>query len=163
MKDIGATMKRIGEGTWFAVPLRSQGYAVGLVARTSASSGVVLAYFFLGPWPELPQLESVVDLRPGEAARVLRIGDLGLINGSWPILGAAPRWERENWPMPMFIRRERLSARAWLVEYSDRDPNVLLSETVTDAESKLERSSLLGYGAAEAVLTRLASEPPSGT
>lgn len=36
------------EGTWFALPLRKGGYAVGVVARMAPRGRIILAYFF-GP------------------------------------------------------------------------------------------------------------------
>jgi hypothetical protein len=62
------------EGTWFAVPLRSNGFAVGVVARTSPGGGVVLAYFFQHVWDQPPPLSEVKGLKAEDAVRVLRVG-----------------------------------------------------------------------------------------
>jgi hypothetical protein len=95
------------EGTWFAIPLQQGGYAVGRVARLSGD-GIILAYFF-GPKREtVPTLADLGSLTPDSALAVVRAGDLGLIEGSWPIIGDAPVWEREKWPMPAFVRRDEI-------------------------------------------------------
>jgi hypothetical protein len=148
-------MKLFDEGTWFAVPLRSRGFAAGIVARTASGGGIVLAYFFKKVWDRPPALEDVKVLRPKDAVRVLRVGDLGLIDGTWPVLGRDPDWNRDEWGVPQFIRRDDLSRRAWSVQYSDGDANLVESETPTSFETNLERDAVLGAGAAEVVLTRL--------
>jgi hypothetical protein len=147
----------IEEGTWFAVPLRSKGFAVGLVARSSPDGGVVLAHFFKGVWDEVPSIQEIRAFKPADVARVLRVGDLGLIDGSWPIVGRDPEWRREDWTVPCFVRRDDLSRRAWSVKYSDRDANLVESESPTSYDTTLERDALLGAGATEVVLTRLLS------
>jgi hypothetical protein len=145
------------EGTWFAVPLRTVGYAVGVVARTTKKGRVILCYFF-GPSREnVPQLHDVQKLRPQDALRVLRIGDLHLINGKWPIIGQSHHWQRTEWPMPVFIRREILPPyRNWLVHYSDSDPNnVIQEEREINDRPELEEDSLFGAGALEIVMSKL--------
>lgn len=154
-------MKQIvEEGTWFAVPLRSGGFGVGVVARTSVGGGVVLAYFFKKAWAGPPPIDEIATLEPKDAARVLRVGDLSLINGSWPVLGKVSGWHRDAWAVPMFVRRDDLSRRAWIVKYSDRDTNRVESEAVTAYETGLDRDAVVGAGAAEIILTQLLSSEP---
>lgn len=145
------------EGTWFAVPLRSGGFAVGVVARATPGGGVVLAYFFRSLWDRPPSLDEIKGLKPQAAIRVLRVGDLGLVDGTWPVIGRDQSWHRGEWPSPLFLRRDDLSRRAWSVQYSDRDPNLVESETPTSYDAKLEDNDLYGAGAAEIVLTKLLS------
>lgn len=145
----------IDEGTWFAVPLRSKGFAVGVVARTSPGGGIVLAYFFGKKWDRPPTLGEIKGLHPEEALRVLRVGDLGLIDRTWPVLGRDPDWRRGEWPVPPFARKDDLSRRAWRVHYSDRDANLVESETPISYDTNVERDAVLGAGAAEIVLTKL--------
>src|SRR5580658_8156552 len=75
------------EGTLFAVPLRGGGFAVGVVARATNKGKVILCYFFGPRRDSIPALNDMVKLKPESAICVLRIGDLGLINGEWPIIG----------------------------------------------------------------------------
>lgn len=144
------------EGTWFALPLRDGGYAAGLVARAAPAGRIILAYLFGPRRSTLPTLDELARLRAADALRHLRTGDLGLINGGWPILGQAQFWDRQAWPMPPFIRRAELLRRAWRAMYSDADPSKLeREESVPYDTPGMESDSLYGYGATELLMTKL--------
>lgn len=148
------------EGTWFAVPLRKGGFGVGVVARAAIRKPIILCYFF-GPKREsVPRLEEVRASRPQEAVLVSRVGDLGLIRGSWPLLGDAPLWDHSEWPMPVFVRREILPPfRNWRVYYSETDPNITLKEEIEpDERPDLPTAGSSGSGAIEIILTKLLAE-----
>jgi hypothetical protein len=146
------------EGTWFAVPLREGGFAVGLVARATSEGKVILCYFFGPKCMSAPNLTQVENLDLSQALCVLRIGDLSLITGEWPIIGQAQSWSRADWPMPIFIRRDELSRRAWKVYYSDTDPNqIIKEEPVSYDETGFGRNTVCGSGAVELILTKLLS------
>lgn len=142
------------EGTVFLVPLRNGGYARGVVARMSAKGKVLFGYFF-GPRHSSREVTPLDDLDPVSAVRRMMFGDLGLINGEWPICGTVPSWNRSLWPMPDFMRKDEVSERAWLVRRSDNDPSIIDEEYPTDYDSTLAPDSLYGYGAVELVLTKL--------
>lgn len=151
-------MKRLpySEGTWFAVPLRTGGYATGVVARMAPQGKIVLAYFFGPRRDAVPALPEIEGLRATDAIKCVRLGDLGMVNGEWPIVGTSSAWARIDWLMPSFFRRDPLSKHVWLVRYSDSDPSrveqeILVSEDVAD----LEEDSLCGYGSVEIKLTKL--------
>jgi hypothetical protein len=148
------------EGTWFAVPLKKGGYAAGRVARHSPKGCVVLAYLFGPKREDVPSLDEVAHLRPDEAISVEMVGDLGLINGSWPIIGNSAHWNRGGWPVPVFIRRvDVLVKSAWRVQYSDDDPNVVLSEERIPYDPTLPNTDgLSGSGAVENWLTHVLSQ-----
>jgi Immunity protein 26 len=110
------------EGSVFLVPLRQGGYARGVVARAGAKGKDLLGYFF-GPRIESIGAIALDDLNPAGAGLRIRFGDLGLINGAWPILGRIPNWNRAKWPMPEFVRRDplfRYEARPDRFRTSDR-------------------------------------------
>lgn len=137
------------EGTWFAVPLPSGGFASGVVARSTADGQVVLCYFFGPRRRALPRIADLESSRPSEAVVVLRVGDLGLINGEWRVIGNSSTWRRDEWPIPNFMRADPLSGRAWRVEYSDTDPNEVVREVpIARGGAELQRDSVSGYGAA---------------
>ena len=142
------------EGSVFLVPLRKGGYGRGVVARSGDEGKVLLGYFF---GPRITSADEVAfnDLDPTNAILRVRFGDLGLLNGEWPIVGVVSAWDRPKWPMPDFVRRDDLSKKAWLVRYSDDDPNRIEAEYPTEFSSELGRDSLSGYGAVEIVLTKL--------
>ncbi len=144
------------EGTWFAIPLREGGYATGRVARHSPNGEIILAYFF-GPKREtIPALEELEQVASDSAIKIAQVGALGIIEGSWPVVGDLPSWEREKWPIPVFIRRDDIGKMAWRVVYADDNPNWVVSEERIPYESSgYERDSLLGAGAAEIILTQM--------
>lgn len=148
------------EGTWFAVPLREGGFAVGVVARATEKGKILLCYFFGPRRMSVPTLEEVESLNSQDAIRKLQVGDLSLINGEWPIIGHSNAWKRADWSMPVFIRRDILRPpRAWLVYRSDTDPNVVVREEPAPHEQKgFENDSLSGAGAAEIVLSKMLTE-----
>ncbi|HEY1111332.1 MAG TPA: immunity 26/phosphotriesterase HocA family protein [Opitutaceae bacterium] len=145
------------EGTVFLVPLRNDGYARGVVARSSGLGKVLLGYFF-GPRLLSANDIAVRDLDPANAILRVRFGDLGLITGEWPIRGRIPNWDRLQWPMPDFVRKDLLGRRKPLiVRYSDTDPSHIVSETPITDDTTLTADSMSGYGAVEIRLTKLLS------
>jgi hypothetical protein len=148
------TILPYSEGSVFLVPLRNGEYARGVVARSGKNGKVLFGNFF---GPRIALIDEVIlnDLNPVNAILRLRFGDLGLINGEWPVVGMVPHWDRLNWPMPDFVRRDDLSKTAWLVRYLDDDPSQIVAEYRTDFNSDLGRDSLSGCGAVEIKLTKL--------
>ena len=144
------------DGDWFAVPLRDGGgYGVGVVARHDRRGGVI-GYLFSLRSEDVPSLDDVAGLRPSDAIRVMRFGDLGLIKGQWPILGKLEDWRPEDWPIPAFGRREP-TGRAFRVIYTAEDlRGPVREEPISDEEcDRLPRDALSGAGAVELVLTQL--------
>jgi Immunity protein 26 len=146
------------EGDWFAVPLREGGFAVGVIARaTPCRRGVLLGYFF-GPKREsVPALEELNGLSAANAVLVERFGHLGLVHGTWPLLGCIDGWDRSAWPMPAFGRLEEFTGRALKVIYDDNHPNkfVRTEQVPPEMLAYLPKDGLSGAGAVEIVLTGL--------
>lgn len=156
-------MKRLPyhEGTWFAVPLPDGGYAVGVVARMGRR-GVTLGYFFGPKRDAVPALSEVNALTPERAILVDIFGDLGLIEGSWPVIGQAPSWDRRQWPMPAFGRFEPSTGRAFRVEYSEDNLLEAVREIQIPREEaeRLPKWGLSGAGAIESVLAHVLKRQP---
>ena len=153
------------EGTWFAVPLKQSGFAVGVVARNSKPPGCLLCYFFGPRRNSIPTLAEVERFMPNDAIRVFRVGDLHLIKGrpprgTWPIIGHSISWKRTDWPMPPFVRREPLTnpPRAWRVYLSDTDTLSIDREEPEPYDSLLEPYMLAGAEAAEIMLTKMLAQ-----
>lgn len=140
----------------FAVPLRSSGYGLGVVARANPKAAL-LGYFFGPKRATLPNLDDVSGLGPGDAVWVAMFGHLGLRDGAWPILGQFNPWNRKDWPMPDFRRYEELTGRRFRVIYDDDDPAMLLREELASASeiANLPEDGLAGAGFVELRLTRL--------
>lgn len=146
------------EGDVFAVPLRDGGYGIGLVARMNGK-GAVLGYFFGSRYDTVPNIAEVGELSALDAVLIQIFGDLGLIRGAWPVFGRLPGWQREEWPMPAFGRREALTGRCFRVEYPDDDPNGRPREVPISSEEcdRLPEDGAAGFAFVEARLTRLLS------
>jgi hypothetical protein len=143
------------EGDWFAVPLRTPGYALGLVARSDGRGGA-LGYFF-GPRREsVPTLADISDLQPADAISIERFGDLGFLEGEWPIIGKHPVWDRDQWPMPDFGHVDIVSGRPVKRIYCEQTLRLLREEPATHDEiCHLPKDRLAGSGAVEIRLTKL--------
>ena len=146
------------EGSVFIVPLRKGGYARGVIARSDPKGVILFGYFF---GPRLTSADAAVsnDLDPHNAILRVMFGALGLRNGKWPILGMAPKWDRSEWPIPDFARRDPLGRmKSRRVRYSDDDPSHREAEYPVEDDSGLATDSLSGYGAVEIKLTKLLGE-----
>lgn len=143
------------EGTLFAVPLKSGGYGVGLVARIAPKGKIILVYLFGSKHLQLPNADELISANPDDATRRLRCSDLGLINRKWTIIGEKKIWEAEKWPMPKFFHKDSLSSRIFIREYSDSDPSKLDRQYNTaSVEANLEPDGLHGYELVESILTK---------
>ena len=140
---------KAAEGMYFAIPLEPSGFAAGLVARTSKPTGVVLAYFFGRKWGTPPTIEEVSRFTAADAVRILRVGHLGLVRGSWPVIGSLAGWNREDWPVPRFMRIDPLDGYRAVVCYSDHNMLERTSVARAPAGLTLEEDGLFGAEAAE--------------
>lgn len=146
------------EGDWFAVPLREGGFASGIIAcATPRREGILIGYFFGPRRAVIPALQDLAGLSASDAVLVRRFGHLGLLRGTWPLLGKLDDWERDAWPTPDFGRFEELTGRSFKVIYDDADPNKLIREEIVDSYdlASLAKDGLLGAGAVGKVLTGL--------
>ena len=147
---------KYGEGDWFAVPLRESGFADGILARTNRR-GVLLGYFFGPRRDDVPTLEEFSTFKPQNAILISKFGHLGLKQGQWPNLGSIDGWDRNEWPMPVFVRYEELTGRSFNVFYDDDDPNKLLREQRISPGPAEQgpKDGLMGAGFVEIRLTSL--------
>ncbi len=97
----------------------------------------------------------MTSLHPGKEIKILRFGDLSLLNKEWVVIGDIPSWDRKKWPLPNFVRKDDISKRAWRVRYSEEDPNRVIDEVPEPFNSVLERDAMYGAGAVEKLLTQL--------
>lgn len=140
-------------GTWFCVPLRTKGYAIGVVTRIG-DGGVLFGYFFSMLVEEVP-LAIPDGCSSEDKILCTKFGCLGFKKKRWPIIGVDECFDPNNWPLPPMIRVDDGSNVAFLTEYNDVVSAV--SEKRVDA-SLIDRypyDSLLGAGAVEIKLTNL--------
>ena len=144
------------EGDFFAVPLRTSGYGIGLVARTVKVGGI-LGYFFPGKYQTVPTLSEVQDKKPHDAFWIRHFGDLGFFNGDWHVIGPIPSWDRADWPVPSFVRTDCISGNHYRITYSEHDLDQEIECSLiekTEAEL-LPEDGISGYGALEIRLSNL--------
>lgn len=143
------------EGSWFQVPLAPGGpVAVGVAARIDGTGGL-LGYFFL--LDQVPTVAQLSTLKASDAQQVLKLGDLALMKGQWPILAdPLPGWDREQWPLPEFKLFDDLRNRWEIRTYDDRLRPPIKIREASDAEVKdLPKDGTCGAGAVEDVIKQL--------
>lgn len=140
------------EGTWFGVPLDDGSYAIGIVARKHPGGKVLLGYFFGPKRTSLPDIDNLARLTRSNAIFVCMFGDLGLLKGSWHVIGEHNSFSRSDWPIPKFMRGEPGSFE--IIEYSD--DNLLTESRITrvvgEPSKDIPRDSLYGYEAVQITL-----------
>jgi hypothetical protein len=148
------------EGDWFAVPLGEDYWVAGIAARASRD-GSVFGFFFGPKTKGIPSLPGLVGLRPADAVFEAMFGYLGLVTGSWVVIGAQPNFKREDWPMPVFVHHDDLRdlySHRWYEEdrldmiREEYSPRGVVLEGPTDG--------LFGHGAVEIRLRQLLREVP---
>ncbi|MDX6740734.1 immunity 26/phosphotriesterase HocA family protein [Actinocorallia sp. A-T 12471] len=137
-------------GDVVAVPLRDEGFALGVVARADGK-GIALGYFFGQRVDTLDNVAGPFDLEPGNASKICRFGDRGIIKGLWQVVGRVAEWDPEQWPVPTFCRNGEV-----LVQYDDQTLKIV-SELKSSPQGckDLPEDGLEGSGFVEIKLTRL--------
>lgn len=149
------------EGSVFFVPLRTGGFARGVVARCDGR-GLVFGYFFGPRFASIPNDVEANQLKAGDAILIGKFGDIGLRKGEWPVVAKISTWQRESWPMPLFSSRAERDDYVALAEY-DEDTFELKRVTtrprseVADEDFLVDR--VMGYGSVEKKLTELLQGP----
>lgn len=136
------------EGQWFAVPLRTGGYAPGIIARGGPKFKGGLGYFFPMRFDQPPLGQDVAQLNAAQAILITWFGDRGIKEGRWPLIVIDRPFNREDWPVPRFGRVDMFD-HAWITEYSQDDDGRALYVTEKRA-SMTEISDLPEDGTASA-------------
>jgi hypothetical protein len=149
------------EGDWVGVPLPGGGWAVGLVARMNRK-GAVIGYFFGPRRDAVPTVEQLEALQPDDAILVGKFGDLGLVKNEWPVIGRQPDWDRDQWPIPVFVRRPPLIDRVVKVWYDETELNWPAREEILPAGQDFHapEDGLMGYVYVQNKLEKLLGAQP---
>lgn len=155
------TRVKYSEGQWFAVPLRDTGYAVGIIARGNYKTRGGLGYFFGPKYLQIPTGAVTYSKNKSNSIFICRFGDLGIIQGKWPLISKGKPFTRDDWPVPLFFRTTpSFEDKAVIVEY-DQDfsgfgkPTREFVSDITDEILEFPEDGLCGYGFVEIRLTRL--------
>ena len=154
---------RYNEGQWFGVPLRKGGYAIGIIVRGSYKTKGGLGYFFGPKYLAIPDDKDTREKKPDEAILIAQFGDLGIINGSWPLIQNTRPFNKEEWPIPKFgTEISLLPGKGFIREYSHAETGewILVGEKVVEISDivGLPEDASLGGGAVEIRLTNLLDE-----
>lgn len=98
-------------------------------------------------------MEEVRSLAANQALIALRSGDVSIKKGTWPIIGDAQIFSKEEWPTPVFVRKQEIEKIAYAMMYADDDIGALLQEEPVAYDSNLPPGGLHGDGAVELILT----------
>lgn len=150
------------EGDYFLVPLHKEVYVLGLVTRWD-EGGYVIGFFFELGTMEIPTSDTPKSFhyRPEDAIDILRFGDNFLLDGTWPIVGYASSWNRNEWAVTKFALGE---SKINLFQIRHYDPDkpfykpVKIENVTPDAIIGLPTDSSHGSKAAVYHLARLLQE-----
>ena len=148
------------EGQWFGVPLRQGGYALGIIVRGSHKTKGGLGYFFGPKYYRIPDESDTFEKKKDDAVLISWFGDLGILNGRWPLIQSSRQFSRNEWPLPLFGREISLIPnKGMIVEYEDNPKGEwrIIKEIPVDIEeiANLPSDGYLGGGAIEIRLSKL--------
>ena len=138
----------------FAVPVTG-GYAICIVTRRAGPLG----YFFGPVRAKLPELDEL-NFKEDTPVLIGKFGVLGMTSGEWPKLGSLPGWNREDWPVPLFVETDYVSEKRYAVQYAEEDLATPLRFLSLPEEQldRLPEAGLHGHGLIESLLSDLLSE-----
>ena len=135
-----AARVRLVEGTCFAVPLPSGGFAIGVLSQLIA--GKMPYGYFCGPRrSSAPEPEDLVKLKPSDAVLRVKFGETEIHNGRWQNLGRLSQWTPEAWPTPPHTSGDAGPGMVWRVEYPRNAPK---SDPATVVRIHAEQAQALG-------------------
>jgi uncharacterized protein DUF4259/immunity protein 26 of polymorphic toxin system len=120
---------RLIEGSCFAVPLPSGGFAVGVLSQLLAGK-LPFGYFFGPRRSAPPRKEQLANLDPRTAIVRVKFGRTEIDNGRWQAIGRLQDWSPAYWPTPPHTSGEAGVGLVWRAEHP------------RDAEPRLERVSV---------------------
>jgi hypothetical protein len=153
-------VRKYNEGQWFGIPLRQGGYALGIIVRGSYKTKGGLGYFFGPKYARIPDENDTIEKKKDDAVLISWFGDLGIINGNWPLIGSSHQFSRDEWPIPIFGREISLIPnRGMIIEYEDNPKGEWRVQKETPVDLKeitgLPVDGFLGGGVIEIKLTKL--------
>lgn len=152
-------MKGKDEGAILAIPLANGKWGIAVICRSR--KGIFVLRFYSNVSNSLEEASSLQFgfLKPQDALAVARVGNLGVQESRWHVVGRVNPWDRSIWGQTKFSRvlDSFPPVRYFEDEYSDDEPTEHLAEKrITEEEAaKLPRSALMGSEFAEGFLTRL--------
>jgi len=147
---------RLVEGSCFAIPLPSGGFALGVLTQLLAGK-LPFGYFFGPRLPTPPLQEEVAKLNPSDAILRVKFGDTEIQNGRWQDLGHVEPWTADSWPTPPHTSGEAGRGLVWRMEYPRDAPKsdpVRLERVTAKHAQRLASDRVMGALAVEKELDR---------
>lgn len=141
---------KVKVGDVFVVPLRSDGYGIGIVARKYRS--VLLGYFWKKKFLEVPKDFDLSTLKKEEAFWIKQFGIRGLEKGDWKVIGSIPNFKPDDWEVPKFVREVEPFGKH-VITYDDKLKLVNQVKVPDDFNEPYPKDGVAGYGFVELKLT----------
>ena len=150
------------EGDVVCVPLRTEGYAIGIISRKPKYGHIIYGYFF-GPKIENVPTEitkEISELKSEDAILIGKFTDDRILNKKWHVVGSLENWNRDEWPLLPFIQEDPLTNQIYLIILSEVDlikvekTVHIISETEKDHYKNNPKYGLMGHGFDEIKLTK---------
>jgi Immunity protein 26 len=136
------------EGDWFLVPLETDFYALGLIARIKPKLGSILGFFFdLAPsYVNDKQLHlHLSKLESENAIVIMKFGFGALMDGYWPVIHRSMPWYREKWAVKDFSYGSEILNKFEIRTYDADDPFskvVRITKATPEELKRLPKDSL---------------------
>jgi len=157
-----ATNNSYSEGDFFAVPLKTGGYGIG-IAVCVGPRGTVVGRFFAPVRESLPTMNDLEHLTENDSVHVEHFRDGGLRDGSWTIIGQHPTWDSYEWPIPKFgwfqPFGDQPGGRAFEMELDENLKTYRQKEISMAHFEQLPYEILVGSKAAEITITLALTRP----
>jgi hypothetical protein len=140
-------------GKIFTVPLKDDGYSVGLIARQN--NNIALGYFFNNYFSECPKDTNECLIERNNICLISLFGILGIKNREWKIIGNLSGFDKKDWEIPEFKTKDLLLDNVyWKIIYND-ELNEINRIKIKEAEAKkIWNGGIRGYGLIETILNK---------
>ncbi len=148
------------EGDCISVPLLNREFARGVIARMDGR-GCIFGYFFPPSIEDSHNVKIDDFLSPGNNILLARVGDLGLLNSEWKVIGRIPDFRREVWKLPAGLRWDEGDSEGVECIFDEDTLETISEKPISivglDLTKEL-KDGLMGYGFLEIRLTKLLSK-----
>jgi hypothetical protein len=147
---------KVKEGDLFAVPLGEGGYGIGLVTREHKQ--VTMGYFFKKFYQSIPTEIDAGDINKWEVIFIGQFSPWGIKEGKWPLLAAAFKFDRNEWPIPVLRKKDLLTDKYYAVIYDDTLFDNQQYQITREEADELYEDGYHGHGVVEKRLSELLAD-----
>lgn len=146
---------KIQEGDVFSYPINDDLFGIGLVLRINGM--IMLSVFFDPKFVNQDSNVLKLDLSKQVIFFTCLCSALGIKNSRWKILGKLESWDKRQWPIPVFKRKDSLSGEYSKVFYNENLEETNCIEVESGAVTIIDcpDDGLAGYGYVESKMKKL--------